>query len=300
MNLIKQLLLIIVIFNSMNSFAQNDSDLIGEWNGKIKDSSGEFDYKLKIEKENSGVLSGRSVSKSADFYCETRVIVIKQGSRYIISELEIVNTNYLDRQALCLLKLDLTISDQKLTGSFSPLKNNSNCLSGTISLNKKSVPRKAPVYVTANKALKGKVPPSLQIVKDIDVSLSLQSSILSEKDSVKKVFDINERVIKTLRVIELDENETELIIYDNMTVDGDMITLIDNDKVILRKITLSKIPIKYKIDNSISTVHVLKFHAENLGSTPPNTGILKVKIKNSEIIADFNSDFQQTSSIQII
>jgi hypothetical protein len=288
------------LFISMNSFGQNKSDIIGEWVGKIKDSSGEFVFKLNIEKENSGIFTGTSISKSADFYCETRVIAIRQGSKYIISELEVINTNYSNRQALCLLKLDLTISDKKLAGRYSPINNISNCLSGTVSLNKNLIPKEAPSNVSVNKVSKSKVPPSRQIVKDIDETLNLQSSILAEKDSVKKVFDINERVIKTLKVIELDESEAELIIYDNMIVDGDIITLIDNDEVILRKVALSKIPIKYKINNSRSNIHILKFYAENLGSTPPNTGILKVKSKMTEITANFNSDLMQTSSIKII
>jgi hypothetical protein len=152
----------------MNSFGQNKSDIIGEWVGKIKDSSGEFVFKLNIEKENSGIFTGTSISKSADFYCETRVIAIRQGSKYIISELEVINTNYSNRQALCLLKLDLTISDKKLAGRYSPINNISNCLSGTVSLNKNLIPKEAPSNVSVNKVSKSKVPPSRQIVKDID------------------------------------------------------------------------------------------------------------------------------------
>jgi len=156
------------LFISMNSFGQNKSDIIGEWVGKIKDSSGEFVFKLNIEKENSGIFTGTSISKSADFYCETRVIAIRQGSKYIISELEVINTNYSNRQALCLLKLDLTISDKKLAGRYSPINNISNCLSGTVSLNKNLIPKEAPSNVSVNKVSKSKVPPSRQIVKDID------------------------------------------------------------------------------------------------------------------------------------
>ena len=299
MNAIKKVLFMCAFLISVNLFGQNKSDLVGEWNGKIKDSSGEFEYKLKLEKQNSGIITGTSVSKSSNFYCETRVIVTKQGNRYIVSETEIIKTNYSNRQELCLLKLDLSITDNKLIGSYEPIKNNSNCLSGLVNLNKLNVSKKDRITIETNKVLpKISLPAPQKTGDNVEDNLKLQSAEKSKKDSITP--DLNQRVVNTLKVIELDENEAELIIYDNMTVDGDIITLIDNDIVIYKKVTLTKNPILYRINNSKTNIHVLKFYAENLGSIPPNTGVLKVKTKRSEIMENFSSDLQHTSSIKII
>ncbi|WP_395804186.1 hypothetical protein [Daejeonella sp.] len=299
MNVIKKVLFVCAYLISVNLFGQNKSDLVGEWNGKIKDSSGEFEYKLKLEKQNSGIITGTSVSKNSNFYCETRVIVTKQGNKYIVSETEIIKTNYSNRQELCLLKLDLSISDNKLIGSYEPIKNNANCLSGLVSLIKLNISKKARATIETNKVLpKIALSPPQQIVDNVENKLNLQSAEKLKKDSITP--NLNQRVVNILKVIELDENEAELIIYDNMTIDGDIITLIDNDVVIYNKVTLTKKPIIYRINNSKTNIHVLKFYAENLGSIPPNTGVLKVKSKSSEIMANFNSDLQNTSSIKII
>lgn len=296
MNTIKKVLFVCAYLISVNLFGQNKSDLIGQWNGKLKDSSGEFEYQLKIEKQNSGILTGVSISKTSNFYCETRVVVSQNGNSYIISETEIVETNYSNKQDLCLLKLILTISDNKIIGSYVPIKNSANCSSGTVSLNKLNLSKKTENTVQAAKIVTEKT--SLTPQRSVETSLTLQTVGNPKKDSIAP--DLYQRPVSTLRVIELEDSEAELIVYDNMTIDGDIISLIDNDKIIYRKVTLTKSPISYKINNNKTNVHIIKFHAENLGSYPPNTGVLKVKSRSSETVTNFNSDLENTSSIKII
>lgn len=273
--------------------------MLGEWAGRLKDSSGEFEYQLKLVDEKLGVYTGVSTSRSANFYCETRVKAVERNGRLIVSEIEVLKTDFPDKRALCLLKLDLSITDIKLSGDFVPLNNNTDCLSGSVSLIKKtSLPSKGRVVNTQR-----------PVKRDYSPTLAVKNSAAGVKDPIVSIVSKNEssttrpvvvpRVEKKLRFIDIDEDEVALSILDNMAVDGDMITLMDNDNVIFRKVTLTKTPISYKINNLQSSVHLIKFYAENLGATPPNTGVLIIKTGKSIIKTDFTSDFSQTATIQI-
>lgn len=293
----KLMLIFLIIFSTVDCAAQASAGIIGEWAGSLKDSSSEFEYKLKLEHEESGVYTGVSTSISANFYCESKVKAVKQNGRLIVSEIEVLKTNYPNRQELCLLQLVLTVSDSKLSGNFSPLSNTSNCLSGTISLNKIPSRRGTGQVAYSQKPIKKVTPSTPKLSKSSPAKKPSNAVEIVKKDSL--ITPTNARVENKLRVIELNEDEAELTILDNMAIDGDIVTLIDNGNVIFRKVTLSKIPLTYKINNARSSIHLIKFFAENLGATPPNTGVLIVKTRKSLTKTDFSSDLNQTATIQI-
>ncbi|MES3016756.1 MAG: hypothetical protein V4721_03210 [Bacteroidota bacterium] len=273
--------------------------MAGEWKGRLKDSSGEFEYKLKLGDEKSGAYTGVSTSRSADFYCETKVKAVEKDGRLIVSEIEVLNTNFPNKQALCLLKLNLIIAGSKLSGDFVPLSNTADCLSGNISLSKVSSPRGSGQVLTSRQPVRG-APSSSLALKNNTAGISPRTTAtIFMRDSLTTQKTVVPRVESRLRLIELDEDEAELIILDNKAVDGDIITLIDNGRVIFRKVTLTKIPLSYKINNIGSSGHLIKLYAENLGSTPPNTGLLIVKTRKEVIKTDFVSDLTQTATIQI-
>ena len=294
----KLLLIVIILFSTVDCLGQTNKGLMGEWAGRLTDSSGEFEYKLKLDQGESGVYTGFSTSISSNFYCESKIKAVKQNDQLIVSEIEVLNSNYPNKQELCLLRLSLTIADSKLTGNFAPLSNISNCLSGTVSLDK-VVSQRSKSQVSSFRKPISKVIPSVLRLNSTPNKTPQAAVIISNKDSLRTRRDAVSRVENKVRVIEIDESEAELSILDNMAIDGDIVTLIDNDLVIFRKVTLAKIPLTYKINNTRSSAHLIKFYAENLGATPPNTGVLIVKTRNSVIKTAFSSDLNQTATIQI-
>ena len=87
---------------------------------------------------------------------------------------------------------------------------------------------------------------------------------------------------------------------DNGVIDGDIITLIDNDKIIFENVLLSNSPIKYHITNSNTSIHNILFYAVNMGEIPPNTGLLVIRTKSKKIESNFSSDFVHSSLIRLI
>jgi hypothetical protein len=290
-----------------NINAQNLPNLIGEWKGKLKDSLGEFDYQLRIENEKSSAIIGTSISSSEGFSCETKVGGIKKGNKITVFELQIVKTNYEKKQNLCLLKLELTISNNKLIGTYTPINNTPSCLSGNIILNK--IESKIKKTTQIKEIIKNKVEEKssntpIENIKTeslksrIDPIINLKDSEISKPSNIEKY--TSTRATKLIKEIYLDDSEAEITIFDNGAIDGDIITLIDNDRIIFEKIMLSNTPIKYKLTNTYSQIHDIKFFAENLGDIPPNTGLLIIKTKNKRIECNFSSDFVQTSLIRFV
>lgn len=287
--------------------AQNLSNLIGEWKGKLKDSLGEFDYILKIENEKSNAILGTSISFSEGFSCETKIGGLKKENKIIVFELQIVKTNYEKKQNLCLLKLDLKILNNKLIGTYTPINNNATCLSGNITLTK--VQNKIKEISQKKEIIKNKVeepPLNNQIlkIKNENLNNSIEPIVNTKDSEIFKPSIIekytNSRSTKLIKEIFLDDSEAEITIYDNGAIDGDIITLIDNDKIIFKNKMLSNNPINYKITNSDSTIHNIQFFAENLGDIPPNTGLLIIKTKSKRFECYFSSDFVQTSLIRFV
>jgi len=91
------------------------------------------------------------------------------------------------------------------------------------------------------------------------------------------LFRIKESAFKEIPEVLVDTGELRLDFYDNAEIDGDSITVVVNNKVILSNQRLGIKPITaiVKIDPQ-NTFQEVEMRAENLGSIPPNTAVLIV------------------------
>lgn len=82
----------------------------------------------------------------------------------------------------------------------------------------------------------------------------------------------NKEVAEYLAV---ENDSLTLYLYDNGIIDGDSITLVYNNAIILthQHLTAKPLVIRLKLDPSLKT-NELQMYAENLGSIPPNTALL--------------------------
>ncbi|MEO1653964.1 MAG: hypothetical protein AAFU64_10490, partial [Bacteroidota bacterium] len=87
-------------------------------------------------------------------------------------------------------------------------------------------------------------------------------------------------------------------IWDNHTVDGDIISLKLNEQWVLKrtKVKKKKNTIELQLDRA---ENLLTIYAENLGSIPPNTAAVRIEYdgKSQEVI--LNSDMGTSEAIQI-
>jgi hypothetical protein len=91
-------------------------------------------------------------------------------------------------------------------------------------------------------------------------------------------------------------------LYDNGTVDGDTVSILINGKVVMPRVGLLERATNktiYLTPEMGDTINVIMY-AENLGSIPPNTGLLVVRDgeKNYEIL--FKGDLKKNAEIKLV
>ena len=120
------------------------------------------------------------------------------------------------------------------------------------------------------------------------------------KDSMNKVTSIVRRNEK-IRDIAFTSDSLQLSIYDNGTIDGDVVSLVLDGRIIANNVSLTgqafriTVPTAMKAGDSLQLV----MFAENLGSIPPNTGLLIINDGNTRHEILFESDLQRSSVITL-
>jgi hypothetical protein len=111
--------------------------------------------------------------------------------------------------------------------------------------------------------------------------------------------DISSRKIETIKSVDIKNDSLTLTLYDNGEVDGDTVSILLNGKVIMPMQGLSTRAINKTIylTPEMGDSIVLIMYAENLGSIPPNTGLLVVHDGDAVYEIFFNGDLHENAAI---
>ena len=146
----------------------------------------------------------------------------------------------------------------------------------------KPVPEKKPVIVAVQPQPKPTPPP----VKIVAPSV------------VQGAAEIEKRVTKSDQSLYFESDSLLLTLYDNGEVDGDTVTVVMNGNVIFSKAGLTTIANSKTIYITPDMDSVkLVMYAENLGSIPPNTGLLIVNDGEKRYYVRFSADLQTNAAI---
>jgi hypothetical protein len=104
---------------------------------------------------------------------------------------------------------------------------------------------------------------------------------------------------ETIQSVYFKSDSLVLTLYDNGEVDGDIVSVILNGNVILanQALTTRAITKTIYITPEIGDSLQLVMYAENLGSIPPNTGLLILQDGNDRYEIRFAGDFQKNSAV---
>lgn len=109
------------------------------------------------------------------------------------------------------------------------------------------------------------------------------------------------RIEKTMQTFEVTQDSITVHLYDNGQVDGDTVSLVFNNQPVAVKLPITadlKTFTLYPDRNQ--KVNKLIFIAHNLGSIPPNTGTLAMKINGKAVQVFLSADLNRNATIDFI
>lgn len=111
--------------------------------------------------------------------------------------------------------------------------------------------------------------------------------------------DVNKRAIATTQSVFYKSDSLVLTLYDNGYVDGDTVSVVMNGDVIFSKQGLSTKAVSKTIYITKETPDSIRLvmYAENLGSIPPNTGLLVVHDGEAVYDVRFSADLKSNAAI---
>ena len=112
--------------------------------------------------------------------------------------------------------------------------------------------------------------------------------------------DYGDRKINVVRTLTVNTDSIVLSVYDNGVVDGDIVSVVYNDKVVVDKLSLKSKALVIKIAVNKTSINKLVFYAHNLGEFPPNTAQLDIVYGNKKESLTISSDYTVSSAIDIV
>ncbi len=159
-------------------------------------------------------------------------------------------------------------------------------------------PQKVPVAKAKEKVKVKKVKeekPAVAEVKPLPkaepvIAKAVSTSILPEQ-----------RNVRTIETVTTFSDSLVLSFYDNGVVDGDTISVYLNERNILSKAKLTEAASKKVVYTNEQNIdeYKLTLIAENLGSIPPNTGLVIIQDGDQKYQIRFSADMQNNASIII-
>ena len=108
------------------------------------------------------------------------------------------------------------------------------------------------------------------------------------------------RKVDRTTVVEVNSPTIDIYVFDNSTLDGDVISLTFKNQWILTHYEVTKKKKKITLNLSLDSNNYLVLFADNLGKTPPNTAAISFDLNGRNKIFRLESDLKSCSSINFI
>jgi hypothetical protein len=264
------------------------------------ETGGAYAFSMKFTSMESGVIKGLATSTNASFFCETSFSGVFKDSVLFVNEDGVTKTNFPSRNNICLLAMRMEMKKNQMTGTFtsSTLSPASPCGSGKAIL--KLVGKQNAGVENSRETIQSLAGEMLTGSKIVLDSVFLDD----EGNRIDVVIDdaqvrLPPREVKLINSLEFNEDSVHIAVYDNGIVDGDEISLYVNGEIKFNRALLGEKPLILELKKTVVSEFEIRFHANSLGSMPPNTGLIIITAGSSRKELGFSSDFTQSSVLKI-
>lgn len=139
-----------------------------------------------------------------------------------------------------------------------------------------------------------------------DTAMRLDKMNTGDSIAAKSTFEDSVALIKNsrntsvIKTISTPTDSVTIVLYDDGEIDGDIVTIFDNGRIIVNQLALTKKP--YSITIALSnnnSKHIIELMAENEGSIPPNTAYMLVLAGSERVEVKASSDKLSNAAIVI-
>lgn len=309
-------LTIILSFLTVQSTAQ---DLTGQWKGYLETPGSKLEYEMTIS-ENGKKMRGYSLTvyvKDGVENVGVKKVLIRQRKDYLfMDDGDLIYDNFTMKPMRVKLSSSLRLStpdsQMVLSGTFKTRSldmRDESSYSGKIFLKKQGAFSTTRLIAQLDEMnlvqdlsfLPTNIKTRLkqeEKTANIPVPVTTLTEDLSKPDS-QSVTATPTVTMEIIREISFSSDSLLLSLVDNGTVDGDTVSLVLNNRTILKDVALKTAPVRIKIPvpaNAGDSL-LLVMVAENLGALPPNTGLLTIMDGETRYDIRFEGDLQRSSAI---
>ncbi len=259
------------IITSNNEVVKNDTKINSAANGQQVTIT-TIENNTKTEKPETKKVNKKEATVIAQTQAEQKnKIEIKNTKSSNIKEGKAVVVNNPQKPVAAKAVATTTNAEQKNT---------------VIKTEEKSLPENKVIVASANTPVTPVMPVSSSITPAQEIK---NIAAAKEVDTRKTLLE---------QTVYFASDSLQLTLYDNGEVDGDTVSVLMNGKIIMPRVGLSTNAVRKTIyiNNDEDSVQLVMY-AENLGSIPPNTGLLVVRDGKDIYEIRFSGDLQKNAAI---
>jgi hypothetical protein len=268
---------LLAILLTLSCIARGE-DLNGIWKGTLTQGPGGCypQYFLELQINFDG---NRLTGKAYDYYDKTHFVKMNFSGRYnpqthrlVLIETQVLEADIPGECEACIKTYDLNYSkngdEEELNGDWK----------GVYSAKRLVCP---PGQIRLKRAAHSDFPVDIE---QPDTLVALQRSL-----------HLQPRADSLIKTVTLHSPDVKIDLYDDGVIDGDSVTVLINNKLLLYHQMLTDRPLTIHFNAFPNAVYELVMYADNLGTIPPNTALLMVT-SGSEKYEAFMSSSEQTSA----
>lgn len=265
------------------TFCCQAEDLNGIWKGVLTQGPGgcypQYFLELQINASNDRI-SGRAY----DYYDKTHYVKMSFTGRYnaqthrlVLIENRILEADIPSDCLPCIKTYDLNYSktgdQEELNGDWK----------GTYSEKRLICPP-------------GKIQLKKTTISDFPVDIE-QSDTLA---TLQKALHLEPREKTMTKTVILKSPDVKIDLYDDGVIDGDTVTVLINNKLLLYRQMLTDRPLTLHVNAFPGTEYELVMYADNLGTIPPNTALMMVTAGSEKIEVFLSSSEQKSAAVRFV
>jgi hypothetical protein len=131
---------------------------------------------------------------------------------------------------------------------------------------------------------------------DFPVDIVQSDSLVSLQQSLH----LKPRSRELVQTVIVDTPAIRIALYDDAEIDGDTVTVLVNDKLLLYRQMLTDRPLALELNAFPDTEYELQMYADNLGAIPPNTALMVITAGDRKIEVRLSSSEEKTAAVKLI